>query len=286
MLNPPIWFLKLGGSLITDKQQPGVIRRDTLQRLAQEIAGAVSERQPRTLLLGHGSGSFGHVVAKEHRLDRVSLGTNAGRMTEEQLTGVSATQSRAAQLHRLVVEALQEAGLRPFSVVPSSSLTASAGLEKRSFVRPVLQALAAGLLPVTHGDVVMDDCWGASICSTETVFRALVQEFGRHDVSVARVLWAGDTEGVYDALGRTLSCIGPTGADPPPDVGDASGIDVTGGMRHRLQTALALAEVGVSSWIFSGLRVGNVQRALLGEPVGGTNVEAASPATGSPTAVV
>jgi isopentenyl phosphate kinase len=63
-------FLKLGGSLITDKDLPYTPRLDKLTRLAQEIKAALfSDRLTGTqkqmglkLILGHGSGSFGHTA--------------------------------------------------------------------------------------------------------------------------------------------------------------------------------------------------------------------------------
>jgi len=51
---------------------------------------------------------------------------------------------------------------------------------------------------------------------------------------------------------------------------------VTGGMAHRLDTALALAGRGVRSWIGDGTREGTLARALIGEEVGGTVVPAAA----------
>ncbi|MCX6065672.1 MAG: hypothetical protein NT121_07955, partial [Chloroflexi bacterium] len=58
-------FLKLGGSLITDKTLPYTPRLDKLADLASQIAAALSTRQ-LSLVLGHGSGSFGHIAAKKY----------------------------------------------------------------------------------------------------------------------------------------------------------------------------------------------------------------------------
>ena len=56
-------FLKLGGSLITDKTQPGNDSADVLARVAREIKAALTENPDLKVVLGHGSGSFGHVAA-------------------------------------------------------------------------------------------------------------------------------------------------------------------------------------------------------------------------------
>jgi len=57
-------FLKLGGSLITEKSVWETARREVIERAAQEVKEAFEERAFQ-LLLGHGSGSFGHYPARK-----------------------------------------------------------------------------------------------------------------------------------------------------------------------------------------------------------------------------
>ena len=54
----------------------------------------------------------------------------------------------------------------------------------------------------------------------------------------------------------------------------SSGIDVTGGMKHKVEKMLELAEKGLPSQIINGLVPGNLKKALLGEKVKGTIIEA------------
>ncbi len=57
-----------------------------------------------------------------------------------------------------------------------------------------------------------------------------------------------------------------------PAIGAAAGTDVTGGMLHRVETALALAARGIPSLIANGTTPGLLAAALRGEPVVGTEV--------------
>ena len=59
-------FLKLGGSLITDKDTAHTPRIDVIDRIAGEIKKYLVEHPQDSLLLGHGSGSFGHVPAAKY----------------------------------------------------------------------------------------------------------------------------------------------------------------------------------------------------------------------------
>ena len=63
-------FLKLGGSLITDKERYQTPRPAVIERAAAEIAAALAARPDLRLLLGHGSGSFGHFEAAKYGVPR------------------------------------------------------------------------------------------------------------------------------------------------------------------------------------------------------------------------
>ncbi len=54
-------FLKLGGSLITDKHTPRSARREVINRIAQEITNALQTNTELQIVLGHRSGAFGHM---------------------------------------------------------------------------------------------------------------------------------------------------------------------------------------------------------------------------------
>lgn len=256
-------LLKLGGSLITEKARPETPRREVIARLAGEIARA--SRGTR-LIVGHGSGSFGHVAARES-------GIATGLRSADQLPGISRTQGRAAALHRLVVEALVEAGALPYSIAPSSCVISEAGRPAAFSAEPLLLALDRGLLPVLYGDVVMDRAWGVSICSTEKVFEIVARVLLDHGHTIRRALWLGETEGLYDAEGRTLPRLSAAGLEEASEaIGAPAGTDVTGGMRLRVETALALARLGVPSLLANGMVPGLLEKAVRGEAVPGTEV--------------
>lgn len=253
-------LLKLGGSLITEKSRRETARPDVIARLAREIA-RVSGRIPERIVLGHGSGSFGHVAAKEH-------GIAQGLRSPGQLPGISLTQERAAALHREVMSALAATGLSPFSIAPSSCFVFAGGRPAELADEPLRLALDNGLLPVVYGDVVMDREQGVAIASTERVLVALASR-----LPVRRVLWLGETDGVYDAEGKTIPLLSADGFEEASKaIGSPAGTDVTGGMRHRVETALELARHGIRSVIFNGLTPGLLERALLGESVPGTEI--------------
>ena len=258
-------LLKLGGSLITEKARPDTARPEVIARLAGEIARAAAAA-PFRLIVAHGSGSFGHVAAKTH-------GIASGLRSPGQLPGISQTQDRAAALHRLVIGALVEAGALPFSIAPSSCVIAESGRPAAFAGEPLLLALDRGLLPVLYGDVVLDREQGVAICSTEKLFDLLVRHLSARGTAVRRALWLGETDGLYDAAGRTVPRVSAASfAAAAEAIGAPAGTDVTGGMLHRVETALALARLGVPSLLANGLTPGLLETALGGGEIPGTEV--------------
>lgn len=250
----PVDFLKLGGSLITDKTRDKTVRTEVLARLAGEIAAALPARHT-PLLLGHGSGSFGHTVARAH-------GTRAGVASAAGWRGFAEVSVAAQQLHRIVADALHQAGVPVFSCQPSASARCEDGRLVYLDTAPIHRALEHGLVPLVMGDVAFDSVRGGTIISTEEIFALLAQEF-----KVARVLLAGETKGVYAAMDeqRVLPRITPADWDAiRAGLGGSRGADVTGGMAAKVREMLALAQASpdCAVRIFSGLTPGLLTRIL------------------------
>jgi isopentenyl phosphate kinase len=254
----PLVFLKLGGSLITDKTRPYTARLEKLDDLAAQIATALHENADLRLVLGHGSGSFGHTAASQFDTRRGVSGPEAWR-------GFAEVWYQASRLNRLVVEALRRAGLPAVTFSAAASVTAH---DRKVFVwdcYPLQSALANGLLPVVHGDVAFDQVRNGTILSTEDLFVHLAQQ-----LHPERILLAGKERGVwadFPARQRLLEEITPGSfAQQAPGLGGAAGIDVTGGMLSKVTEMLTLVEQvpGLEVLIFSGEEPGIIQQALRG----------------------
>ena len=251
-------LLKLGGSLITEKKQPRTLRRETLHRLAEEIAAAIDQRPSMRLVLGNGAGSFAHVSAKQH-------GTRQGVSTPQQWIGFFEVWRDAAVLNRLVVEALMKAGLPAIALPPSAAIIAHDGQVERWDLGPLEAALNAGLLPVIHGDVIFDSFLGGTILSTEDLFSHLALK-----LNPDRLLLAGMERGVWqDFPSRTkiISKITPQNFKQlMPAISGSAATDVTGGMQDKVEQCLSLCRAlpGMEILIFSGDEPGTLLEVLLG----------------------
>lgn len=255
-------FLKLGGSLVTDKHTPRSARREVMARIAAEIATFRRAHPQVRLLLGHGSGSFAHVPAR--RYDTIN-----GVRDAEGWRGFAEVWRQAAALNHLVVETLHQAGVPAVAFPPSAVVVAE---ERRVAVwphEPLLAALEAGLLPVVYGDVVFDRRLGGTILSTEDVFTHLVPH-----LKPERILLAGLEDGVWRDYPRCTERIAEIRLQTWPALAEAvtgsAATDVTGGMIGKVTAMLELIRAfpSLEVWIFSGEPAGAVEKALSGQPSG------------------
>ena len=254
-------FLKLGGSLITDKSESETVREDILHRTASEIAAFMKEIPTEKILLGHGSGSFGHFYAAKYN-------THLGASSQEEWFGFSEVWSSANKLNCSVMDALKNAGVHAVRFAPSSSAITKNGKIQSMEIEPIVSCLAAGLLPVVHGDVAFDNELGSTIISTEKVFSFLAQS-----LNPERILLAGIEAGVYEDYTHKKRLIPEITPDcrSEIDLRGSEATDVTGGMYDKVSVALNLTQEypDIQIHIFSGRKSGAIYEALSGKP-GGT----------------
>jgi isopentenyl phosphate kinase len=269
-------FLKLGGSLITDKTQPYTPRLDVMDDLALQIKTALQTHPELLLVVGHGAGSFGHVPASEYRTrdglppKATPLAHRERDATEENYwKGFAEVWYQASALNRFVMKALHNAEVRTMSLSPVSSVIASNGQVSVWETTPLRMALSTGIVPVIHGDVVFDEVRGGTILSTEDLFGHLARA-----LNPDRVLLAGLEAAVWEdfpARTKKIKKITPASFEEvSAGVGRAAGADVTGGMESKVMQMLELVrETSIHSvQIFSGDEPGNLARALTGETLG------------------
>jgi isopentenyl phosphate kinase len=255
-------FLKLGGSLITVKDRPSTPRLEVMQRLAQEIAQALAEDPGLRLLLGHGSGSFGHTAASRYH-------TRQGVRTLDEWQGFSEVWQQAAELNHLVINALERAHTAPIVFPPSARVITQDGKVVIWDLDPLCSALDQGLLAVVYGDVTFDRARGGTVLSTEDLFSYLAPR-----LKPERLLFAGIENGVYGDYPHNLQLLDEITSESFGEIekglkGSAA-TDVTGGMLEKVRQVITLVREipGLQGMIFSGDTPGNVLKALQGKTLG------------------
>jgi isopentenyl phosphate kinase len=255
-------FIKLGGSIITDKRKPYTARMDVIKRLAKEIHEA-KKKSKNKIIVGHGGGSFPHISASKYK-------TNEGMINENSVRGISIVGNDAAILNRIVVQEFINAGENAITIQPSAAAIAKNGKIIRWDITPIKEILKYDLLPVVYGDVCMDIKKGCCIISTEEIFDYLSKK-----LIPKKIIMVGETDGVYDDKGKTINLITNSNFKKIKKFLSGSGgvADVTGGMVHKIEKSLSFTRLSIMTIIINGNRKGMLKRALLGKKIIGTIVK-------------
>lgn len=259
---PRLIFLKLGGSIITNKDQTNTPNIESIETIARGIKQAMDQDQSLSVLIGHGSGSFGHHAAKKY-------GTRKGVFNYESWCGFTEVALRARELNQIVMEQFNRCGINSVSISPFSGVQADNCRITTWDTSIMADCLYQRLIPVIYGDVIMDHHLGGTILSTEELFAYLAPR-----LHPEKILLAGLEEGVWDDFPQNTQLIKEihpedfqalkskiTGSDSP---------DVTGGMFSKVQSMISLIKQlpSLEVQIFSGVTQDNIYSALMGEPKG------------------
>ena len=133
------------------------------------------------------------------------------------------------------------------------------------FMDTIRIMLDNGLVPVLHGDVVMDPVHGASVVSGDQIVPYLAAALGASRIGVGSA-----EDGVLDSQGYTVADITLDNFDQVKRyIGASQSTDVTGGMLGKVLELLELCRTsGTTSYIFNAGVGGNVLSFLRGENIG------------------
>ncbi|WP_018258360.1 isopentenyl phosphate kinase [Halomicrobium katesii] len=227
-MSPETVVLKLGGSVVTEKDRPETVDTAALQRAVAAVA-----ESDAALVVVHGGGSFGHHHADEHGVSTTTGTRDSG--------GALAIHDAMVELNRAVVEALQAAGVAALPVQPLSAAARDEGGALSLATEPVERLLDEGFVPVLHGDVIAHEGDGVTVLSGDELVVALAPA-----VDADRVGLCSTVPGVLDDAGSVVDRVDAF-ADVADAVGDSDATDVTGGMAGKVRALLAL---GVPAQIF------------------------------------
>jgi len=183
--------LKLGGSVITEKDEPETVDQAALSAAVSAIAeSAVGE----DIVVVHGGGSFGHHHAADY-----GVSTTEGT---HDVDGVQAIHGAMCRLNAAVVDELTAQGVPAVPVHPFSAAARDVDGTLSLPTAQVTTLLAEGFVPVLHGDLVAHAGAGATVLSGDELVVELAPA-----VDADRVGVCSTVPGVLDEDGTVIDRI-------------------------------------------------------------------------------
>lgn len=256
--------LKLGGSVITDKEKPSTPNFEIIERLAKEIARA----NVSSLILVHGGGSFGHPIAKKYNLIK-------GYNDPSQIVGFSEAHRAMTKLNSIIIEALIQQNVNAVVVQPSSCVITRFGRIQSLELKPLERMLNLGLVPVLYGDAVLDSERGFAILSGDQLVSSLAIKLG-----VSNIIVGVDVDGLFSSdpkINSNARLIPRVTLEElitqKHEIEGSQATDVTGGMLGKMHELIPAIERNIQVLVINARKPLRIYKALKGKEVIGTIIE-------------
>lgn len=258
-------ILKIGGSVITHKTQNiKKIHQKNLDRICAEIAKS-KKKNDFSLVIVYGVGSFGHIIAKKFKL-------NEGYKNISQIKPITDVHLDLLTLNIAVIKTLKKYGLMAVSVLPSSAWELANGEMINCEPRVIKNFIDLKIVPVLHGDLLTDDSCGFKILSGDRIVIYLAE-----NLKPDKVIIGTDTDGVFDSdpkINKKAKLIKEINKNSVKNikVEGSRAIDITGGMKGKVNELLNLAKHKIESQIINISKPKILEKTLDGNENFGTRI--------------
>lgn len=241
-------LIKLGGSVLTNKEKSYSFRTRIAKRLLKEIDKSSIDK----FIIIHGGGSFGHPGAKKYNL-------NDGE-TEPSPEGLSKVQLDMRRMNNHLLELMHNQGMWAVSI-PGGLVTSFENGELNKINKQIFKNyLALEVIPVGFGDVTIDTEKGVTICSGDDLVLGLS--------SIAdKAVFVTNVDGIYkerEVVKIFEKEMYPLEENDFSVTSDA--IDVTGGMNKKVEKMMRISQ-NCDTYIVNGEETERLRKILDNEEV-------------------
>ncbi|MFX1256557.1 MAG: isopentenyl phosphate kinase [Promethearchaeota archaeon] len=259
-------LLKLGGSLLTDKNQPFSIRKDVVKSAVQQVIDANVK-----LILIHGGGSFGHPLAKRYNITK-----GLDNSIPDQILGLTQTHQSMNKFNSYLINLFLEKKYPTLSIQSSSIFIRDSSQIVTNSINVIETALDLNILPILYGDIILDKDGSFSIISGEQIIFKLCENLKKYNVS--KVIFTMETDGLFVTknnkekgylLLKECTC-DELDLLNLADMGQKT--DVTGGIQGKLNFIKKICKYKIPVQLINGLHKGYILKSLRNQELNGTNI--------------
>jgi isopentenyl phosphate kinase len=222
-------LIKLGGSIITNKEKPLTPRIAAINKIARQL-----RKINEPLVIVHGGGSFGHYWSV-----RFDMHTKPSRYN---LRGVSIIKNSMVHLDKIILDCLSKNRLEPYCLPPSNFMRGERPIPSK--IAEIEKIAQSHLVPVTYGDALWYGNKKTYILSGDRIMSILAKSL-RPRLSI----FVLNVDGLFSDL-KTKKLIRHMKRDRISI--EEIPMDVTGGMRRKVQEATKISRMGLRVFFVNG----------------------------------
>ena len=240
-------LIKLGGSIITNKQKPLSPRRKTIDNILKEI-GKIKE----PIIIVHGGGSYGHYWSVKYDMHTKPAKTSP--------KGVAIVKNSMVELNKIILDSAVKNRINSYCLPPTDFMNGNKAIKSK--ILTINDISKSGLTPITFGDALWFGQKKSYILSGDVIM-TIIGKILKPRLS----LFVLDVDGVYSDL-KTKKLIHDFKKEKPEIKNNK--MDVTGGMTRKITEANNMAKAGLKIFFVNGNKPKRITDAVSGKRFEGT----------------
>ena len=240
-------LIKLGGSIITNKEKPLSPRRKTIDNLAKSL-----RKIDEPMVIVHGGGSYGHYWSVKYDMHT--------QPRKYSIRGVSIVKNSMIDLNKIILDAFVKNRLNPYSLPPTDFMAGNKPIKNK--VKEIEKIAKSGLIPISFGDALWFGQNKTYILSGDKIMTHL-SKILKPRLSI----FALNEDGLYSDL-KTKKLIRELKRESPKI--SQNKMDVTGGMTRKVEEASKIAKMGMNVFFVNGNKPQRIVQAVKNRKFEGT----------------
>ena len=240
-------LIKLGGSIITNKEKPLSSRRKTINNIMKQIKKI---KEPKIIV--HGGGSYGHYWSVKYDMHT--------KPAKNDMRGVAIVKNSMVELNKIILDIAVKNRINAYCLPPTDFMNGNKLIKNK--ILTMNDISKSGLTPITFGDALWFGQKKSYILSGDVIMTTIAKVLKpRLSIFVLNV------DGVYSDL-KTKKLIYDFKKEKPTI--SISKMDVTGGMTRKITEAVKISKSGLNVFFTNGNKPQRITDAISGKKFEGT----------------
>jgi len=240
-------LIKLGGSIITNKEKPLSARQKTINNISKSL-----RKIDEPIIIVHGGGSYGHYWSVKYNMHT--------KERKYDLRGVAIVKNSMIELNKIILDSLLKNNLNPYCLPPTDFMSGNKPILKK--IKEIEKIAKSGFIPVTYGDALWYGQKKTYILSGDKIMTHLAKI-----LKPRLCIFALNEDGLYSDL-KSKKLIYELKNERP--LISKNKMDVTGGMTRKLEEALKISKKGINVFFANGNKPERIVKAIKNRTFEGT----------------
>ena len=240
-------LIKLGGSIITNKEKPLSARRKAIDSILNQI-----KRIRAPMILVHGGGSYGHYWSVKYDMHT--------KPAKYDMRGVSIVKNSMIDLNKIILNSAVKNRINAYCLPPTDFMNGNKPIKNK--ILTINEIAKSGLTPITYGDALWFGKKKSYILSGDVIM-TMIGKILKPRLSI----FVLDVDGVYSNT-KSKKLIRDFKKEKP--IISKNKIDVTGGMTRKITEATNMSKSGLKVFFVNGNKPKRILDAVSGKKFEGT----------------